>query len=176
MRVETRFFMAAEEIEAITMEFMTRSPQQTLRLGSFLGEMISAGMVVALIGNLGTGKTMLAKGISRGLGVRDEGEVTSPSFVLVNEYEGRVPVFHLDLYRLDNWRQTEEMGWDEWVSGAGVALVEWAEKAMPLWPQEIIEIYFQWMGPEERRLLFKGKGKAAVKIIQTLGKKWQQEA
>ena len=176
MDLDSPLYGSVEELETITFELTTRSPHQTLRLGAFLGKMISAGTVVALIGNLGSGKTTLAKGIAKGLGVRDEREVTSPSFVLVNEYRGQVPVYHVDLYRLDDPRQVEELGWDEWIAGPGVTLVEWAEKAMPLWPEETVEVHLQWTGPENRRFVIQGKGKRVESIIQNLREKWLQEA
>ncbi len=98
--------------------------------------MLAKGSLVALMGDLGSGKTVLAKGIAMGLGVEDEREITSPSFVLVNEYRGKLPVRHVDLYRLQSPGEVEDLGWDELTSGPAVILVEWAEKAASLCPRK----------------------------------------
>lgn len=153
----------------------TTSPDQTIRLGRVLGEMLSPGAVVALMGDLGTGKTVLAKGIARGLGVEDERGVTSPSFVLINEYRGRLPVYHVDLYRLQDSGEVENLGWEEFIFGPGVTIVEWAEKVSTLLPGERIEVHLQWADAEERRLVFIGKGRAARNLVTRLGEQWKQE-
>ncbi len=131
--------------------------------------------MVALVGNLGSGKTVLAKGIAQGLGVEDEREITSPSFVLVNEYQGRLPVHHVDLFRLQDPGQVEDLGWEEFISGPGVTLVEWAEKVPSLLPAERIEVHLHWLNLEERSLVFIGKGRAAQALVNLLEKKWMKE-
>jgi tRNA threonylcarbamoyladenosine biosynthesis protein TsaE len=167
--------MALKEQEEGIWEVRTKGPDQTLSLGRIFGGMLSAGSMVALTGNLGSGKTVLAKGIARGLGVEDEREITSPSFVLVNEYQGRLPVHHVDLYRLQDAGQVEDLGWEEFISGPGVTLVEWAEKVPRLLPAERIEVHLHWLNPEERSLVFIGKGRAAKALVNLLGKKWMKE-
>ncbi len=157
------------------MEVRTKSPAQTLYLGRALGRLLGSGAVVALTGNLGAGKTVLAKGIALGVGVQDEKEVTSPSFVLVNEYRGRLPVYHVDLYRLQDPLQVEDLGWEEYISGAGVTLIEWAERAAGLLPDERIEVCLEWVSLEERKIRFVGKSEAAKEIIAQLGEKSIQE-
>ncbi len=159
-----------------TFAVITPSPDETLRLGRLLGEILPPGSFVALVGILGSGKTLLAKGIAGGLGVENEREVTSPSFVLVNEYRGRVPVFHLDLYRLENFSAVEEIGWDEFVCGPGVTLVEWADKVEKNLPAERIEIHMQWVSEEERKIVFCAQGTPAEKIIGELEHRWKEEA
>ena len=154
---------------------VTENPGETLRLGRFLGDLLPPGSFVALEGSLGAGKTLLAKGIARGLGVEDEREVTSPSFVLVNEYRGRVPVYHLDLYRLGNFAEVEGIGWDEFVCGPGVTVVEWADKIEPFLPAERIEVRLQWAGEERRNLLLSGIGKRGVEIVEELRHRWEKE-
>jgi tRNA threonylcarbamoyladenosine biosynthesis protein TsaE len=159
----------------VTFETISESPDQTIRLGRILGELLSEGSFVALIGGLGAGKTVLTKGIAHGLGVGDDREVTSPSFVLVNEYRGRVPVYHVDLYRLENPSEVEGIGWDEFVSGPGVTLVEWADKAEKYQPEERMEVHLQWAGEKKRRLLFCGKGPRSQQIIESLRQRWRKE-
>ncbi len=108
--------------------FETHSPGDTLSLGERIGQHLKAGDNVFLFGELGAGKTTLTQGIARGLGVSKKEYVRSPSFTLVNEYSGRVPVFHIDLYRIDSSRELENLGLEETFSGKGVVIVEWAEK------------------------------------------------
>lgn len=156
-------------------EILTDSPAQTIRLGRMVGEILPAGAFVALVGSLGSGKTLLTKGIARGLGVEDAGEVTSPTFVLVNEYRGRVPVHHIDLYRLESFPEVEAIGWEEWIDGPGVALVEWADKIEAHLPEERIEVLLQWAGEEKRRLIFYGRGRKGTQIIEELRKRWKKE-
>ena len=158
-----------------TFAVITQSPGETLRLGRLLGEILPPGSFVALVGTLGAGKTLLAKGIASGLGVEDEREVTSPSFVLVNEYRGRIPVFHLDLYRLESFAAVEGIGWDEFVCGPGVTLVEWADKVKEDLPEERIEVHLQWVSEEKRELVFCGKGTTGGKIIAKLEHRWKGE-
>ena len=140
-----------------------------------MGEILSGGAFIALIGSLGAGKTLLAKGIAGGLGVKDTGEVTSPTFVLVNEYRGRVPVYHIDLYRLESFAEVEAIGWDEWIGGPGVTLVEWAEKMEDNLPEERVEVHLQWAGEEKRKLLFYGRGRMGRQIIEELRHRWKEE-
>ena len=155
---------------------ITKNPDQTLRLGRVFGGMLPQASTVALVGDLGSGKTLLAKGIAGGLGVEDEREVSSPTFVLVNEYQGRIPVHHVDLYRLRDSVEVEEIGWQEFISGPGVTLVEWAEKVQDLLPEERIEVYLHWVSAGERKLVFVGKGRAATGLVHHLRKKWVEEA
>jgi tRNA threonylcarbamoyladenosine biosynthesis protein TsaE len=167
--------MIGEGQEEEVFEALTESPAQTLRLGELLGGLLFQGAFVALVGGLGSGKTLLAKGIARGLGVEDDREVTSPSFVLVNEYPGRVAVYHLDLYRLESFAEVEGIGWDEFICGSGVTLVEWAEKAGEHLPDERVEVSLQWAGQERRKLGFSGRGRAARELVKALKGRWMKE-
>ena len=114
------------------MEIRTYSEAETVELGERLGRAAKGGEVLALIGELGTGKTHLIQGLARGLGVEDEEAVTSPTFTLVNEYEGRVGLYHVDAYRLEGARQLEALGFDEMVAAGGVMVVEWADRVWDL--------------------------------------------
>lgn len=158
-----------------TWEVRTKSPEQTMHLGQICGQWLTQGTVIALMGDLGTGKTVFAKGVAKGVGVADEREVTSPSFVLVNEYQGRFPVYHVDLYRLHQARELEDLGWEELISTPGVTMIEWAEKALKFLPLERMEVHFEWMSAVERKLIFIGKGHKAQGLVQTLGEKWIKE-
>jgi tRNA threonylcarbamoyladenosine biosynthesis protein TsaE len=106
---------------------ISRSPSETEAIGEKCGNTARAGLVIALCGDLGAGKTQLVKGLARGLGIRDR--VTSPTFALVNTYGGgRLTLFHLDLYRLDTREQIMSAGLDEYLNPQGVAVIEWAER------------------------------------------------
>ena len=166
--------MVENKPEKGSFELTSESPEQTIRLGRILGEMLFDGAFVALVGGLGAGKTVLAKGIALGLGVEDEGEVTSPSFVLVNEYRGRVPVYHVDLYRLESPAEVEGIGWDDFIAGPGVVLVEWADRAENHLPPERIEIHLEWAGEEKRRLLFCGSDEKGRGAVEQLRKTWMK--
>ena len=108
--------------------FETHSPSDTWALGEKIGRHLEAGDVIFLFGDLGAGKTTLTQGIARGLGVAKEEYVRSPSFTLVNEYRGNIPVFHVDLYRIASSRELEDLSLEEVFSDQGVSIVEWAEK------------------------------------------------
>lgn len=134
---------------------ITRSAAETRALGRELATRLAPGEVVALIGDLGSGKTCLAQGICEGLGVPDP--VTSPTFILINEYQGRLgtralPVYHLDLYRLADPGELEDLGIEEYFYGQGVCLVEWAERAVAHLPARHWEIRLEPAGTEERRI------------------------
>jgi tRNA threonylcarbamoyladenosine biosynthesis protein TsaE len=107
--------------------YTTRSEKETIRLAKRLARTFGGREVVLLTGGLGAGKTVFAKGIASGVGVRDVNRVTSPTFTLVNVYEGRHRVFHIDLYRLDDQSEILDLGWEDYLD-EGIVIVEWAEK------------------------------------------------
>ena len=108
------------------MDFHTNSPEQTEQLGQRLGAVLTAGAVVAFTGDLGAGKTAFTRGLARGLGIA--GSVTSPTFTIVNEYDGgRLPLFHFDMYRLSSSDELFEIGWEDYLARGGVCAVEWSE-------------------------------------------------
>ena len=113
------------------MECSTHTPEETVQLGTKIGESLQSGDLVLLFGDLGAGKTTLTQGIARGLGVAEDEYVRSPSFTLINEYRGRMPVFHIDLYRIESVSQLENLGLEEILFGEGTSIVEWAEKLFP---------------------------------------------
>ncbi|MBN2018924.1 MAG: tRNA (adenosine(37)-N6)-threonylcarbamoyltransferase complex ATPase subunit type 1 TsaE [Sedimentisphaerales bacterium] len=109
--------------------FTSHSPQQTIKFGNHLGSQLKGGEIIAFVGPLGSGKTHLIKGIVEGLGAHDApNEVTSPTFVLVNEYTGRLDIFHIDAYRLESLDQFEQIGFDDYCRPDSVVLIEWADK------------------------------------------------
>jgi tRNA threonylcarbamoyladenosine biosynthesis protein TsaE len=140
-----------------SLELTTTSPEQTQEIGRRLGKLAQPGDVILLVGKLGAGKTCLAQGIAWGLGINDY--AVSPSFVLVRELYGRLPLYHMDFYRLDNIEEIAELGLDEYFYGRGVSVVEWAEKALSLLPPEHLLIEMEYVDESERRLRLKPAGK-----------------
>lgn len=108
--------------------FRTRTPAETQTIGEEIGKQLRQGDLVALIGDLGTGKTCLTQGIARGVGVYPNQIVNSPSYTLINEYAGKIPIYHVDLYRLQNHDELLDLGLDEYMEGNGICIIEWAEK------------------------------------------------
>ena len=131
---------------------VTHSEEQTRRLGECFGRHVSTPMVFSLIGDLGSGKTMFVQGLARGLEVPDGYYVTSPSFTLINEYPGRWPLRHIDLYRLDAGLDPAELGLTDILKGDGVAAIEWAHKLPAQALSDRLEIHFV-MGEGDRRTL-----------------------
>jgi len=123
---------------SIPPEVETDSAEETRRFGEKLGHQLGPGDVVALFGDLGSGKTCLIQGVCRGLGV--PGVVNSPSYKIINEYMGRCPVYHLDFYRLHGREDLLALGYEEYFYGEGVCLIEWAEKAADLLPPQRVEV------------------------------------
>ncbi len=112
----------------MNIQFTTHTSEETLNLGKRIGQHLEAGDIVFLFGDLGAGKTTLTQGMARGLGVSGDEYVRSPTFTLVNEYQGKVPVYHVDLYRIGSSLELENLGLEEILSGGGVSIIEWAEK------------------------------------------------
>ena len=136
----------------------TRSEEETIALGEMLAAELPAKIAVLLIGNLGAGKTTLAKGIVKGLGAADPDEVSSPTFTLIHEYGPAV--YHVDLYRLDRAEQVASIGLDEIFERAAVVLVEWGERFPELMPEERVEIRLRAVGEDEREIQISPRMKA----------------
>jgi tRNA threonylcarbamoyladenosine biosynthesis protein TsaE len=134
-------------------EFRTNSPAATEALGRSLADRFSPGDCIALAGPLGAGKTVLVRGIAGGLGLADAKIISSPSFVLVQEYAARMPVFHVDLYRLSNPRvELASLGIEEMFASGGVVLIEWADRAANALPRPRWQIEIDITGRRSRRL------------------------
>lgn len=132
----------------------TRSAEATRALGGRWAAGLRAGDVVALDGELGAGKTHFVQGVCRGLEVEDLDRVASPTFILCNEYGGgRLPVMHLDAYRLENGRELWDLGWDEMVDAGGVVLLEWAGRVAEVLPAGALRVEMSHAGGDERRVL-----------------------
>ncbi len=131
-------------------ERVTRSPEETLALAEDLGRHAAPGDLFALTGDLGTGKTVIAKGIARGLGVAEE--VTSPTFTLLEIYPGRLPFYHFDLYRIENDGEFDNLFFEEYWEGDGVSVIEWAERAGNRLPAGHTRITLSYIDDHTRRI------------------------
>jgi tRNA threonylcarbamoyladenosine biosynthesis protein TsaE len=136
------------------MKRVSRSAEETQALGERLGSRLGKGDVVACVGALGAGKTCFLQGLARGLGVT--ADVTSPTFVLVNQYTGRVPVFHVDAYRTGSLTELVDLGLEEMLHGEGVTIVEWADKLLPLLPPRTVTVTITGLGDEAREIELAG--------------------
>jgi tRNA threonylcarbamoyladenosine biosynthesis protein TsaE len=133
------------------MERMIHNESDTKRFGLELAEKLKPGDVIALIGDLGTGKTTLTKSIAEGLGITEM--ITSPTFTIVQEYhEGRLPLYHFDVYRIRELEEMYELGYEEYFFGRGVCIVEWADQIMELIPENSIIIRIEYGSDEEERV------------------------
>lgn len=138
----------------------SHSPEETDAAGARLAESLGPGDVVALTGELGAGKTCFTQGLARGLGVT--GRAVSPTFVLVNEYRGRLPVHHVDAYRTGSLTELLDLGLEELFSGDGVTVVEWADKLLPLLPPHTVHVHIDGVGDEPRRITIRRPPAQAV--------------
>lgn len=135
----------------------SKSVKDTLALGERLAKRLKKGDFVALIGDLGSGKTVLTKGIAKGLGVKNARYVNSPTFVIIKEYKGKLPLYHFDLYRLDHPGSLDAENFEEYFYGDGVTVVEWADKIKGILPKKRIEIRMSVAGEESRKIDIKAK-------------------
>lgn len=132
--------------------FKTESPEETQALGEELGKTLKPGDVIALIGDLGTGKTCLTQGIARGVGIAPDEVVSSPSYILINEYNGTIPIYHIDLYRLENAEEIAELGLGEYIEGDGICIIEWAERIADGLPHTCTKIHITWEDENTRSI------------------------
>ena len=135
------------------MRYVTKNPEKTFELGYKLGKTLSPGNVVALIGELGSGKTLFTKGIAKVLGVKEYNYVNSPSFVIVKEYKSKkIPLYHFDLYRLKSIHDLETVGYEEYFYSKGISVVEWADKTPDALPEKHITVKFKHLGKNKREI------------------------
>ena len=132
------------------MTFTSHGEDETLEIGRALAGKLGAGSVVALYGTLGAGKTAFVRGLAQGLGLKSR--VTSPTFTIVNEYGGALPLFHFDMYRLQSPDELFEIGWDDYLQRGGIIAVEWSENAGDYLPGDAVRVSIQKTGEHSRRI------------------------
>jgi tRNA threonylcarbamoyladenosine biosynthesis protein TsaE len=147
-------------------KLISYSPQETLSLGGLLGELAQPGDIFLLSGQLGAGKTCLTQGIVRGLGSQEY--ALSPTFVLMREIKGRLTLYHIDLYRLDQIQEISDLGLDDYLYGQGLTVIEWAEKGLGILPAEHLLIKIDYLGDNERSFEFISRGKRYEKLLAQL--------
>jgi tRNA threonylcarbamoyladenosine biosynthesis protein TsaE len=146
----------------------TQSASETIRIGKSIGTRLRSGDVVALTGELGAGKTQFIKGLAAGVGVGKSTYISSPSFTLINEYPGKVPFYHIDLFRLEGETEAEELGLEDYFQGGGITAIEWADKISSLLPKARLFIHIAYTGKNTRSWEIIGEGKRFEGLVKEL--------
>jgi tRNA threonylcarbamoyladenosine biosynthesis protein TsaE len=151
-----------------SLTFNSHNPEQTQLLGSYLGKLAQKADVLLLTGELGTGKTCLVQGLARGLDIVEY--AFSPSFVILRQYHGRLPLYHIDLYRLDSLDEIAGLGLKDYFYGDGVCVIEWAEKAQQLLPPDSLLISLEYVGASRtgRSIQLKPQGQRHNELLKRL--------
>ena len=152
------------------LDIITHADAETRSLGQQIGFFLSHGLVVALTGDLGSGKTCLVQGLARGLGVPDEYPVTSPTYTLINEYPGRLKLYHVDLYRLDHPVDCDDIGLYDILDSGDVVAIEWADRMQPDDLVEYLSITFDILDDSLRKIALTASGQPAVSLLKKLEK------
>ena len=148
--------------------FTSKSTAETLGFGKKLGRVLREGDLVALCGELGSGKTILTKGIAKGLGVKSSNHVNSPSFVIIKEYKGRLPLYHFDIYRLNDISEFSTVGYNEYFYGKGVSVIEWADKIIDILPKDFLRIDMSVKKENERGISVSPHGRPYKRLLEKL--------
>jgi tRNA threonylcarbamoyladenosine biosynthesis protein TsaE len=149
-----------------TLVVLSGSPERTRQAGRALGGLLEEGAYICLYGELGAGKTTFVQGVADGLGVNEQ-YITSPSFSIINEYAGRLTLYHIDLYRLSGPDDLEGIGFPEY-PGRGVVVVEWPERAQGLLPAHRLDILIEYVSESTRKITFSARGKVYESIVEGL--------
>jgi tRNA threonylcarbamoyladenosine biosynthesis protein TsaE len=147
-----------------TQKFISNSPEETVNFGESLAKSFKGGDIVCFFGDLGSGKTTLIKGIAKGLKI-GHAKVNSPTFVLMNVYHGRLPLFHFDLYRLDNVEGISSIGYDEFLYDDGVSVIEWADRLGTLLPEEYLRVDLKHKKNDQRTIQLSAQGSRYQRLV-----------
>ena len=154
-----------------TIQIKLHNLEDTEKLGFLLGNLAAPGDVICLDGDLGAGKTALSQAIARGLGVPDTCYVTSPSFTILHEYEGRIPMYHMDFYRLQDAGEVEDLGFDEYFYLTGLTVIEWSNRAVELLPDDRIALLIELNNDLSRTITLKSTKKYA-KFLHSINRQF----
>lgn len=132
--------------------YHSNSPEDTFSFASDIGKELKGGEIILLIGDLGSGKTLFAKGLAHGLGIKDTQEVTSPSFTIIHQHIGRLTFYHVDLFRITSLDELYLLGLEEIMNGENVVAIEWAERLGSLTPRKALKVFFQNLGANKRKI------------------------
>lgn len=147
----------------------TNTPEATQYIAQQLAQLLEPGDVLTLSGDLGAGKTTFTQGLAKGLDVQEQ--VNSPTFTLIREYDGRMPLYHMDVYRLGENAATESLGIDEYLFGDGVSVIEWAEYIEPLLPDDYFQVQIRKLGESAREITISGHGTYSAERIEELNQR-----
>jgi tRNA threonylcarbamoyladenosine biosynthesis protein TsaE len=150
------------------LKYLTNSDKETVRVGERLGTRLAEGDVVALTGELGSGKTWFTKGIALGLGIGPDTIITSPSFSLVNEYDCGYVFYHMDLFRLENLSEVLSAGLEEYLHGKGIVVIEWADRCPEILPEMRVDVQLEIVDDHRRDITIIGRHRRALEILEGL--------
>ncbi|HOG11809.1 MAG: tRNA (adenosine(37)-N6)-threonylcarbamoyltransferase complex ATPase subunit type 1 TsaE [Smithellaceae bacterium] len=151
-------------------ELVSENPGQTFEIGLSIGKRAADGDVFALSGELGSGKTCFTGGLARGLGIGEDYAITSPTFTLINEYSGRCRLYHCDVYRLSAAEELADLGFDEYLSGKGVAAIEWAEKIPEALPPDAVFVSFAYVDENRRKIRISGPAQRVRDLLRDISR------
>ncbi|MDP3142743.1 MAG: tRNA (adenosine(37)-N6)-threonylcarbamoyltransferase complex ATPase subunit type 1 TsaE [Candidatus Omnitrophota bacterium] len=149
------------------MKLITNSAGETRKLAEKIARLLKGKEILCLFGQLGSGKTTFTKGLAKGMGIKSI-DVNSPSFVLMKKYQGRLPLYHFDLYRIKGASELCDIGYEEFIYGDGVAVVEWAERMSGLLPKDHLRVEFSLLGQDQRQIKISAKNKYYRDLIKKL--------
>jgi tRNA threonylcarbamoyladenosine biosynthesis protein TsaE len=149
-----------------TLKLVTHCAEQTQKFGTSIGKLAEPGDIFLLIGELGAGKTCLTQGIAYGLDIQEY--TLSPSFVIMRELHGRLPLYHMDFYRLDNIAEISDLGLDDYLFGKGVCVIEWANKGLTVLPEDHLLINIDYLSDNERSFVIEPKGERYIRMLTHL--------
>jgi len=152
-------------------QLISDSPDMTHRLGAVLGSHLRPGAILALAGDLGSGKTCLTQGLARGAGVPDDEPVTSPTYTLVNHYRGYFDLYHFDFYRLESVEDLEDLGFDEYLCRQGVVIYEWSQRFTRL-DQDVLQVELEWLDDRQRKITLSATGPGAQQLLDSARQQW----
>lgn len=155
------------------LQITTFSPQETEQLGACIGGLLTSGSLLALKGDLGGGKTCLTRGVVAALAPQSAHLVASPTYAIMNNYPGNTPVYHFDFYRLAGDDDVIDLGFEDYFYGDGVCIIEWSERLAELLPSDILTLYFEYAGEEQRLITITGNGPESGKLLELLKTKLQ---
>jgi tRNA threonylcarbamoyladenosine biosynthesis protein TsaE len=149
-----------------TLKFITHSAEQTQKVGVSIGKLAEPGDLFLLIGDLGAGKTCLTQGIAYGLDIQEY--TLSPSFVIMRELHGRLPMYHMDFYRLENIAEISDLGLDDYLFGKGVCVIEWANRGLTVLPEDHLLIGIDYLAENERSFVIEPQGDRYIRMVKQL--------
>lgn len=151
-----------------TLEIISISPQNTIEIAKSIGRNLVEGDVLALSGELGSGKTCFTGGLAQGLDLNEKYQITSPTFTLINEYPARHKLYHLDVYRLSDCSEFDNLGCEEFLGVEGIVVIEWAEKIAKFLPSKTIFIYFEYVDEEQRKIIIEAPAAKLKELIKDI--------